>query len=577
MLTPGWMLVIRKSELILRSTFMALCGVLLAGCSDPGSRALLKGEKLIQQGQYAKAAAELEMATRLLPKSAQAWNHLGLAFQYQRQFQPAQQAYRQALAIDQNLASARFNLGNLFFEHSDFAAAVDQLTSYTLLQPRSLQAWLKLGSAQIQMKRYDAAERSFKAALELQPGSCEALNGLGNVSVYRRRAQDAVNYFNRALALDTNYAPAVLNAAILAHQSLNNRQQALQGYRTYAALAPGAPNVAAVKAAVIQLEAELAPAPVVPTNRAPLIAAAKTNAPLPAVRVPPPPATSQAPILAPRPTTVPTVPSKPALAQTTQTNKATQAPPKVLVTQSEIEVTKLPDELVIRPVQDLGSNARGVETGTSVQPTPNTGGMKAGSDGSRTDRRGFLSRLNPFNGKPKSTAPDGTPGYVYLSPPAPKAGNRIEAEKHFAAAVKAQRAGEVRVAFAGYKRAVEADPAYFEAHYNRGLAAYQMGNWQESLRAYEYALALRPDSIDARYNFALALKGANYLQDCAQQLTQILRMRPDESRAHLSLGNLYAYKLNQPDLARQHFSKVLEYDPQNPQASEIRFWLVSHP
>ena len=124
---------------------------------------------------------------------------------------------------------------------------------------------------------------------------------------------------------------------------------------------------------------------------------------------------------------------------------------------------------------------------------------------------------------------------------------------------------------------MDADPAYFEAHYNRGLAAYQLGSWQESLRAYEYALALRPDSIDARYNFALSLKAANYLEDSAQQLTEILRERPDESRAHFSLGSLYAYKFNQPELARQHFNKVLEYDPQNPQASEIRFWLASHP
>ncbi len=145
------------------------------------------------------------------------------------------------------------------------------------------------------------------------------------------------------------------------------------------------------------------------------------------------------------------------------------------------------------------------------------------------------------------------------------------------AGVKAQRAGQVRTAFTGYKKAVEVDPAYFEAHYNRGLAAYEMGNWQESLRAYEYALALRPDSVDARYNFALALKAANYLDDSAHQLSQILRLRPEESRAHLSLGNLYAYKLNQPQLARQHFTKVLEYDPQNPQATEIRYWLASHP
>src|SRR6185503_16373321 len=123
------MLVIQKPSAFRIATF-ALSALLFVACSDPGSRALLKGEKLIQQGQYAKAIAELETATRLLPRNAQAWNHLGLALHYSKQFPQAQQAYRQALAIDHNLASARFNLGSLLFEHNDFASAMDQFTSY---------------------------------------------------------------------------------------------------------------------------------------------------------------------------------------------------------------------------------------------------------------------------------------------------------------------------------------------------------------------------------------------------------------------------------------------------------------
>src|SRR5436190_3044519 len=575
------MLVIQKPS-VFQTSFIGLCALLFAGCSDPASRALLKGEKLIQQGQYAKATAELESATRLLPRNAQAWNHLGLALHYQKQYAPAQNAYRQALAIDHNLASARFNLGNLLYEHNDFASAMDQLTSYTLLQPRSVDAWLRLGSAQLQTKRFDLAERSFRAALELQPGSCEALNGLGNVAFYRRRTQDALNYFSRALALDTSYAPAILNTAVVAHQSLNNRQQALQGYRNYLALMPQSQNADAVRAAATQLEAERAP-PIV-TNRAPLLAA-KANVPTVAARSPaasPAPAsTSGAPILVQKPTTVPIVPSKPAVSQPAQTNKATQAPPKVVVAQSEIEVTKLPDDIIIRPVQDLGPNARGGDSGTnSVQQTSANVGANtatAGSDSSRAAKPGLLARLNPFNGKPKPTSAEAGPKYAYIAPARPAPGNHTEAEKQFSAALTAQRSGDVRAAFANYKKATDADPSYFEAHYNRGLAAYQMSSWQESLHAYEYALALRPDSVDARYNFALALKAANYLDDCAQQLALILRDHPDESRAHLSLGNLYAYKLNQPQLARDHFSKVLEYDPQNPQASEIRYWLASHP
>src|SRR5215210_6138141 len=102
------MLVIQKSSLF-RFSCLALCGLLLVSCSDPASRALLKGEKLIHQAQYSKAVPELQTATRLLPRNAQAWNHLGLALHYNKQFPDAQKAYQQALAIDHNLASARFN------------------------------------------------------------------------------------------------------------------------------------------------------------------------------------------------------------------------------------------------------------------------------------------------------------------------------------------------------------------------------------------------------------------------------------------------------------------------------------
>jgi tetratricopeptide (TPR) repeat protein len=98
-----------------------------------------------------------------------------------------------------------------------------------------------------------------------------------------------------------------------------------------------------------------------------------------------------------------------------------------------------------------------------------------------------------------------------------------------------------------------------------------------SLVAYEYALALRPDSADARYNFALALKQANYFQDAAHELEVLLKGDPRDVRSHLALGNLEAQELRQPASAREHYRKVLEYDPRNPQADAIRHWLAQNP
>jgi Tfp pilus assembly protein PilF len=92
-----------------------------------------------------------------------------------------------------------------------------------------------------------------------------------------------------------------------------------------------------------------------------------------------------------------------------------------------------------------------------------------------------------------------------------------------------------------------------------------------------HALVLQPQSPNARYSYAWALQKQDYLQDAANELEKLLAQHPDETRAHLLLGNLYAQKLGQPDLARAHYLKVLEKDPQNAQAAALRAWLQNNP
>ena len=98
----------------------------------------------------------------------------------------------------------------------------------------------------------------------------------------------------------------------------------------------------------------------------------------------------------------------------------------------------------------------------------------------------------------------------------------------------------------------------------------------QALTAYEIALAIRSDSLDARYQFALTLKQAGYVIDSVNELERLLGAYPNESRAHLALGNLYA-QLRQPARAREHYVKVLQIDPGNPQAPYVRDWLVTNP
>lgn len=601
----------------------ALLGLaLVVGCRPPGARALLDGKRWLERGQPEAALVRLETAAALLPTNALAWSYLGLAYQQTGRLTNAIAAYQWALRLDRNLTDVRFDLGCalLDFRRPDLAKL--ELNTYTLLQPQSVDGWLKLGEAQLPLRETLAAEKSFREALKFSPSNPVAWNGLGLVQMQRNRPRDAAQCFSAALRSSPVYPPALRNLAVVS-QSLNNRQTALEKYRAYAALKPRPPDADAVLLLARQLEQELAPPP----------AAASMVAPASVTATSPKPPTNGLITAAPRPA-VPK-PEPP----TNQNHAASPAavtttPALVLPPKTNIELVRLPESPIFKAAQDAPLPAPTIapqeKPGVATSPAPVR-------PEARKEKRGFFSRLNPvnwFRGEPKPlpvptplppraappaselapasapvtetrtaaappqvasavppvatsppptsaappvAAPPKVPRYTYHSPAPSAPGNRGEAQRAFAQGVQAQRADRLNEAIQSYLQATRVDPAFFEAWYNLGLAAHQVRRYQQSLAAYETALAIEPNSADARYNFALVLRDAGYWLDAANELEKLLAAAPNETRAHFALGNLYAQKLRQPQLARPHYLKVLEAEPQHPQATSIRYWLASHP
>jgi tetratricopeptide (TPR) repeat protein len=174
-------------------------------------------------------------------------------------------------------------------------------------------------------------------------------------------------------------------------------------------------------------------------------------------------------------------------------------------------------------------------------------------------------------------APVYFPRYNYISPRTPAAGDRRAAGSAFNQARLDEQDQKWSDALANYRQAAGLDPSWFEAQYNASVLAQRQGEYSAALAGYEKALALKPDSVDARYNFALALKAAGYVPDAANELKKVLATNPDETRAHLALANLCAQSLHDPAQARKHYLKVLELDPTNARAADIRFWLAANP
>ena len=515
---------------MLNAAPLFLLAILLSGCGPAGPRALLQGEKLVEQGRYSEAVEKLKRATTLLSTNADAWNYLGLAYHYGGQPAEAEKAYQRALLFNHDLSEAHLNLGCVWLEQNKPEAARNEFLAYTLRRGNSPDVLIKLGFAQMRSRELAAADKTFAEALRLSPQNSEALNGLGMLRAHQRRVPEALQIFKLALKQHPNFAPAMLNEAILTQQS--DRAAALVKYRQYLALKPAPENAEAVGAVVRQLEEEL--------NLRPRPVAATNGTSSQAVVVPRPPSVTNAPLVQSRPQLTKQVKPTPVNNVAKPVSNVTAQP----APREKVDVETIAPEPAVKPAQELKLAA------AVPAPTP----------------------------PPKEPPAKVLPGrYAYRYPAKPALGNRTEAEKLFAQGSQAQQANRLSDAVAIYKKATELDPGYFEAQYNLALTAAEAGNLPTSLLAQEMALAIQPESLEARYNFALILKQAGYLQDAASELEKLLAKYPNEGRAHLMLANIYDQNLHDPVKARPHYLNVLNSDPGNPQASNIRYWLAEHP
>jgi tetratricopeptide (TPR) repeat protein len=591
----------------LRFLLLLALAIFISGCTPSGPRALLKGKKFLDRGDYAGAVAQLKIATSLLATNAPAWNYLGLAYHRAGQPADAAAAYQRALTLDRDLVEAHYNLGCLWLEQNKPDAARTEFTAYTLRRSNAPEGWLKLGLAQLRVHELAAAEKSFSAALNLNPNNAEALNGLGLAQVQRDRPREAAQYFNAAVKAHPDYAPAILNLATVAQEYLRDNKLALQNYRAYLALTPRLANWNEVNAIAGSLEqpgtvamanppprsanenqnVAAAPPPVAGETKAQTAGAVRPAASpraQPAARTysnPPPP--HPAP-----PAQVVEVQPEPVIVTTPGQTRTASAPP-VEAPPAPAPVEKPGVWQRLNPVHWFHSSTpekKYDENGVTPLPPPGSSEAvnptpllppKAGPPSISPATTGAPPVVEAKPVKIVRPAPSAFPRYLYLSPHEPKPGDRRTATGAFTRAREFEQEARWLDALKAYQQAAETDPDWFEAQYNFGVLSYRLGDFQQALAAFEMALAIRPDSADTRYNFALALKTAGYVPDAVRELEKIVKASPNEVRAHLALGNLYAQQLHDAARARQHYLKVLTLDPANPQATDIQFWLSSNP
>lgn len=181
----------------------------------------------------------------------------------------------------------------------------------------------------------------------------------------------------------------------------------------------------------------------------------------------------------------------------------------------------------------------------------------------------------PAAAPPPSPQPPKFQRYRYQQPSVAP-GDSARSEALFVQGFEAQKAGANTQAMTAYRAAIQADPSNFAAQFNLGVTAFDSAVWPEALRAFEAATRIKPADESARLNFALTLDRASYPIDAVAELDALVAGKPDTIDAHLQLASLCAQKLADIPKARLHYRKVLDLDPNHPQADAIRRWLVAN-
>lgn len=166
--------------------------------------------------------------------------------------------------------------------------------------------------------------------------------------------------------------------------------------------------------------------------------------------------------------------------------------------------------------------------------------------------------------------------YTYQNPQAAAPGNREEAYLLFQRAFRAHQEKDFPTAIEYYSKAIQKDPAWFEAYFNLGLACYGSGEYSSSLLAFENALALKPDSWETRYNFALALNKADHPNEAIVELKKVTRLKDSYANAWLEMGVIYQNRFADIDNAYNAYQKFITLAPDHPSAYTTKIWLTQN-
>ena len=179
---------------------------------DPGVRLGL-AQFYAMQKKWPEAQSELEAALQLDPRNTTVLGQLVVVLNARNQSAQARVRVKQYVDAIPNDADGHVLMGALNFSSKDYLSAQQEFSRSLELDPKNVQAYLRLGKVYEASGQSDLAIQQYQKALDLQPKLAALATMIGNLYLERKDLETASKYYLQALDADPNFAIANANLA----------------------------------------------------------------------------------------------------------------------------------------------------------------------------------------------------------------------------------------------------------------------------------------------------------------------------------------------------------------------------
>ena len=180
-------------------------------------------------GRHTEAIEASKKAVSLRP-AAESYFNIGLASYYLKNYREAAENYRQAIRLDPyNAADAQYALGLVY---RDWGRPEEEIQAYKQaikLKPDYASAYERLGSRYLKSKKFPEAVETFKQLIALKPGDANVPNNMGEAYFGMNLMSDAVAAFRTAIQLKPDFGKAYYNLG-RSLLTMGNRDGAVEQY-----------------------------------------------------------------------------------------------------------------------------------------------------------------------------------------------------------------------------------------------------------------------------------------------------------------------------------------------------------